>query len=233
MIRPARPTAAVGGADPIWRCAACRRAAVPRVVYAGNMRGLQAGRPAPPGAKRGRCVRLRATDRFGKGIKLVPGGPPCVPPSAWEDSPAVPCHRLNPAGWVDRPARPARPAGEEWAHAGSSHRRPPPPPHCDAPSGGRKHTGGEDQDQLCRPGLRGLGPPAMPVAARSAILVRPAYLSALDPPPVTAGCRGPAAGAGCRMSFVRLARPFMPASARPAVPPRTARCRLDRPRSAT
>jgi len=130
---------------------------------------------------------LRAGHRFGGGNQA--GNPPCVPSSAWEHSPAVRCHRLNSAGWVDRPARPARPAGEEWAYAGSSQRHSPLPPHFDAQSDGRKHTGGEDQDQLCRPGLRGLGSAAMPVAARSAVLVRPAYLSAPDPPPVRAAGR--------------------------------------------
>jgi hypothetical protein len=33
---------------PIWRCAACRRAAAPRVVYARSMRGLRDGQLAPP-----------------------------------------------------------------------------------------------------------------------------------------------------------------------------------------
>jgi len=47
-----------------------------------------------------------------------------------------------------------------------------------------KDTRGEDQDQLCQSGLRGLGSMAIRVAARGAILVRPAYLPAPYPPPV-------------------------------------------------
>src|SRR6516162_7527346 len=93
---------------------------------------------------------------------------------------------LNPAGWEEERAHPARSAGEEWTHANSSRRHPPPPTPCGASAGRRKDTGGEDQDKLRRRGLCGLGSAAMRVTARSAILVRPAHLPALDPPPVTA-----------------------------------------------
>ena len=99
--------------------------------------------------------------------------------------PVVPGSRLNPACWEQGPARPVRPAEEEWAHADSSPRRPPPPSHRRASSSRRDNTGREDQNKLRRPRLCGLGSAAMPIAARSAILVRPAYLPAVDPPPVT------------------------------------------------
>ena len=99
--------------------------------------------------------------------------------------PVVPGSRLNPASWEQGQARPARPAEEEWAHADSSLWDPPPPPHRSASSSRGNNTGREDQNKLRRPRLRGLGSAAMPVAPRSAILVRPAYLPATDPPPVT------------------------------------------------
>jgi len=99
--------------------------------------------------------------------------------------PVVPGSRLNPASWEPGPVRPARSAEEEWAHADSSLGHPPPPPHRSASSSRRNNTGREDQNKLRRPRVRGLGSAAMPVAARSAILVRPAYLPATDPPPVT------------------------------------------------
>jgi hypothetical protein len=171
------------GPGPIWRCAACRRAAVPRVVYAGGMGGLQDGRLAllenPSGTDGCGCVPVtgpgresgwcRAWCRAASGhegrSRLMRRRQPFVPPAGFGRSPGVLCRRLKPAGQVDGPAHPARPAGEEWTYAASSHGRPPPPPPGDAPSGRRNHTRREDQDQLRRPGLRGLGPAAVPVAA--------------------------------------------------------------------
>jgi hypothetical protein len=64
---------------------------------------------------------------------------------------------------------------------------------------------GQDQDQLRRRGLRGLGSVAMPVAARSTILVLAAHLPAFDPPPVTTACRRRAAGTD-RGRWARIAQ---------------------------
>jgi len=94
--------------------------------------------------------------------------------------------RLTPVSWEERPARPPGVRGEECSYAGND--RHPPRRPGDAPAGGGKDSGGQDQDQLCRRGLRGLGPVAMPVVARSTILVRAAHIPALDPPPVTTPC---------------------------------------------
>jgi len=119
---------------------------------------------------------------------------------------------------------PSQTCWEEWTHAASSHQPPPPPPHRGASAGGRKDTRGEDQDKLCRPGLRGLASAALRVAARSAILVRPAYLPALDPPlvrccaprrgqmPITQGEeRGGRGGSACRRGRFDRARYWPPA----------------------
>src|SRR5215831_4281567 len=93
--------------------------------------------------------------------------------------------RLTPSGPnQDQHAFPGA-AGEEWTHA-SNHRRPT-APHRGAPAGGRTDAGGKDQDRLCQPALRGLGSLAVRVAARGAILVRPAYLPAPYPGQVRAG----------------------------------------------
>src|SRR5262249_29442581 len=93
--------------------------------------------------------------------------------------------RSKPGRWERGISMPGRTCWEEWTDAGNHQR--PPPPHPDAPAGGRKDTRGEDQDQLCWFGLRGLGSVAMRVAPRGAILVRPAYLAASDLPPVRPG----------------------------------------------
>ena len=49
-------------------------------------------------------------------------------------------------------------------------------------------AGGRTRISCAAVGLRGLGPVAMPVVARSTILVRAAHIPALDPPPVTTPC---------------------------------------------
>jgi hypothetical protein len=157
------------------RRAACRRSPMPGMVYARSMEDLPAGTAA--GRDRG-CGHGPWTGS-GDRITLAPG-----PPAA-AGSPVVPGSRLNPASWEQGSARPAGPAEEEWAHADSAPQHPPPPPHRGASSGRRDNTGREDQDKLRRPTLRGLGSAAMPIAARSGILVRPAYLPAVDPPPMT------------------------------------------------
>jgi hypothetical protein len=150
----------------------------------------------------GRCggmpaARVRGLNQAAARIRLraqrghqprSPGAQPAT--SRWNGPlqqyfPVVPGSHLTPAGWNEGPACPARPAEEEQTHADSSHRRPPPPPHRGASAGGRNNTRGEDQNKLRQPGLRGLGSAALHIVARSAILVRPAYLPALDSPPVT------------------------------------------------
>ena len=92
--------------------------------------------------------------------------------------------RLKSASGEERPARPARAAGEECTHAGNHH-HPPPPTRWGPPASGRTDSRGQDQDQLRRRRLRGLGSVAMPLSARSTILVRPAHIPAPDAPPVT------------------------------------------------
>jgi hypothetical protein len=70
----------------------------------------------------------------------------------------------------------------------------PPSPRGGAPAGGRRDSSGQDQDQLGRRRLRRMGSVAMPVAARSTILVRAVRLPPLTPPYVTTPCSRRAAG---------------------------------------
>ena len=86
--------------------------------------------------------------------------------------------------WGRSTCTPGRTLLEELTDEGTCRR--PPSPDSGSSAGGGKNTRGKDQNQLRRPGLRTLGSAAVCVAARSAILVRPAHLPALDPSPVTA-----------------------------------------------
>ena len=62
------------------------------------------------------------------------------------------------------------------AYAGIQRR--PPAPRARAPAGRGGDGGRQDQDQLRGRQVHGLGPAAVRVAARSAVLVQPAYLTA-------------------------------------------------------